>query len=131
MKQYVFLLKTCILSIMLAILPTVSYSMTNEKEIIPLNSDWDTSGTPSARSLFSPFTAYHDASTVTIYNNKPAWDLTITITDTESGAEVYSLEVSAESSSYIVLLVSGLGSGNYCLTISHPEAGYVYGYFNL
>lgn len=127
MKQNLFFLRMWVLSLVLLILPSICYSMTNEEKAIPLSSNW----WELARSLSSPFTAYHDASTVTIYNDKPVCDLTITITDQASCAEVYSLEVSAESSSYMVLPVSGLGSGNYCLTISNPEAGFVYGYFNL
>ena len=128
MKTKLFILRMWVLSLILVILPTISYSMINENNDVILKGSWHLK---PERDLYLPFTAYHDANTVTIYNDKPVCDLTITITDQANGAEVYSLEVSAESSSYIVLPVSGLGSGNYCLTISNPEAGYVYGYFNL
>ncbi len=130
MKQQLVVLRMWILSLMLILSSSISYSMINEGIIISFNEGhWNVAH--KERSLYFPFTAYHDANTVTIYNDKPVCDLTIMVTDTESGAEVYSVEVSAESSSYIVLPVSDLGSGNYCLTISNPEAGYVYGYFNL
>lgn len=128
MKQHLFIMKVCFLSVLLAILPIISYAMIDEHSTVILKGSWYPR---PERSLFFPFTAYHDASTVTIYNDKPVCDLIIAIIDQETGAEVYSQEVSAENSGYVVIPVSDLGDGSYCLTISNPEAGYVYGYFNL
>ena len=129
MTQKLFFLRVWVLSLMLLTLSSTCYSMTDEEDNISLNVVWIVPD--KGRSFFFPFTATHDASTVTIYNDKPVCDLIIAIIDQETGAEVYSQEVSAENSGYVVIPVSDLGDGSYCLTISNPEAGYVYGYFNL
>lgn len=117
---------------MMILAPMESFSsILEEEQMIEMKTTGWSANSPRTRSISSPFTAYHDASTVTIYNDKPVCDLTIAIIDQETGAEVYSQEVSAENSGYVIIPVSDLGDGSYCLTISNPEAGYVYGYFNL
>lgn len=119
-----------LIALMLVLLPTVSYSIVNEDKPINLEgSGWkDKLGT---RSLSSPFIAYLNGSVLSIQSDQQEYDLTITLTDRETGEEVYSLEVAKEASSYICIPLVGWDSGSYCLTIRNPEAGYVYGYFNL
>ena len=113
----------------MCLLPSISNSKTDEKKGIYLQGNWDV--THVERQLFSPFTAYYDESILTIRNEKPACDLTIILTDVQTGSPVYTMEVSQENSAFITIPLDGLGRGEYCLTISHPEAGYVYGTFNL
>lgn len=116
---------------LMILLPSISYASTNnETKNISLNDIlWNLH--ISTRSLYSPFTAYYDEYTLTIYNEEPAYDLVITITNVQSGNVVYTQEVPQESSDLITIPLTGLGKGEYCLVISHPEAGYIYGTFNL
>lgn len=131
MKQNVILQKLCVIVIAMLLLSTASFAITNsDSKQIPLKDHfWQQQ--EKDRSLFSPFTAYYDESILTIRNEKPACDLTITLTDVQTGSSVYTMEVSQENSAFITIPLDGLGRGEYCLTISHPEAGYVYGTFNL
>lgn len=118
-----------VITAIMCLLPSISNSKTDEKKGIYLQGNWDV--THVERQLFSPFTAYYDESILAIRNEKPACDLTITLTDVQTGSSVYTMEVSQENSAFITIPLDGLGRGEYCLTISHPEAGYVYGTFNL
>lgn len=125
-----FICKMWIMAIVVFLLPAIAYASINEKMAIKLDStQWNQSS--KQRNLFTPFTAYYDESILTIRNEKPACDLTITLTDVQTGSPVYTMEVSQENSAFITIPLDGLGRGEYCLTISHPEAGYVYGTFNL
>lgn len=115
-------------TLMMCLFPLVGYSMILEEREIPLEGSWIASSVE--RSLFLPFTAYYDESNLTIQNKTPEYSLTITLTD-KAGSPVYTMEVSQENSAFITIPLDGLGGGEYCLTISHPEAGCVYGIFNL
>lgn len=131
MKQNLFFLRAWVFSFMLVTLSSISYSMNDGNQAIALSGNWNVSEEGVERTLFPLFSAYHDGNTVTIYNDKPVCDLTIIITNQETCAEVYCMEVCAANSGCVVIPVTDLGDGNYCLTISNPEAGYVYGYFKL
>lgn len=126
-----FICKMWIMAIVVILLPAIAYASINEKITIKLNSEKWEPNSISNRSFFLPFTAYYDESILTIRNEKPACDLTIILTDVQTGSPVYTMEVSQENSAFITIPLDGLGRGEYCLTISHPEAGYVYGTFNL
>lgn len=118
-----------VITISMCLVPSISNSKTIERKGISLQGNWDV--THVERGMFSPFTAYYDESILTICNEKPTCDLTITLTDVQTGYPVYTIEVSQENSAFITIPLDGLGRGEYCLTISHPEAGYVYGTFHL
>lgn len=125
-----FICKMWVIIMLMLLLPITSYAIVKEIKEVPLNiTHWDI--IKDSRSLLRPFTAYYDESILTIRNEKPACDLTITLTDVQTGSSVYTMEVSQENSAFITIPLDGLGRGEYCLTISHPEAGYVYGTFNL
>lgn len=125
-----FICKMWVIIMLMLLLPITSYAIVKEIKGVPLNiTHWDI--IKDSRSLLRPFTAYYDESILTIRNEKPACDLTITLTDVQTGSPVYTMEVSQENSAFITIPLDGLGRGEYCLTISHPEAGYVYGTFNL
>lgn len=111
------------------LLPSICNSKTYEKKEIAIKGNWDLNH--AERQLSSPFTAYYDECILTIHSGKPAYDLSITITNAQPGYTVYTLEVPKESSDFITIPLTGLGKGEYCLVISNPEAGYVYGTFNL
>lgn len=131
MKQHVILSKVWTLAIAMLLLPTISYASINDDMTqIQLNEGSWKKGI-STRNLSSPFTAYYDECILTIHSGKPAYDLSITITNAQPGYTVYTLEVPKESSDFITIPLTGLGKGEYCLVISNPEAGYVYGTFNL
>ncbi len=115
--------------VVVCLLPLICNSKTNENGEIVISNNWNLNH--AERLLFSPFTAYYDEYTLTIYNEEPAYDLVITITNVQSGNVVYTQEVPQESSDFITIPLTGLGKGEYCLVISHPEAGYIYGTFNL
>lgn len=131
MKQNVFQKKLWVIAIAMLLLPIIGYAAVNSatKRISLNNSKWKIQVVD--RSLFSPFIAYYDESILTICNEKPTCDLTITLTDVQTGYPVYTIEVSQENSAFITIPLDGLGRGEYCLTISHLEAGYVYGTFHL
>lgn len=83
------------------------------------------------RSLPSaPFTAYLENGNLFIQNNSGTYDLTITITSTQTGDEVYSQESDETAGTYIIISIADLPSGDYQLNISNPDSGHVYGYFN-
>lgn len=125
-----FICKMWVIIMLMLLLPITSYAIVKEIKEVPLNiTHWDI--IKDSRSLLRPFTAYYDESILTIRNEKPACDLTIILTDVQTGSPVYTMEVSQENSAFITIPLDGLGRGEYCLTISHPEAGYVYGTFNL
>ena len=137
MKTLVNVKRWWILIGIMALLHFVGYanvSQTNstedeKKKEITLNSaEW--SGKP-ARSLSSPFTAVIESGVLTIQSEDVSCDLTISVTDCQSGNAIYTMEVPQGNGSLIVIPTDGWGSGRYCLTISNPEMGYVFGYFNL
>lgn len=99
-----------------------TYDNNDESERIGLNTiEWNTkSGT---RSISSPFTATIESDILTIQCEDVSCDLTISITDCNSGREVYVMEVLQEASNQIMIPVDGLSDRHYCLTISNPEMG--------
>ncbi len=137
MKTLVKVKRLWILIGVMALLPFIGYahvsqtdSTTEEaKKEIKL----DTSGwiEKPARSFHSPFTAVIENSMLTIQSEDVSCDLTICITDCQSGNVIYSMEVPQGNGSLIIIPTDGWGSGQYYLTISNPEMGYVFGYFNL
>ena len=137
MKTLVKVKRLWLLISIMALLPFVGYANVSqtsstedgEKKEITLNSaEW--SGKP-ARSLSSPFTAVIESGVLTIQSEDVSCDLTISVTDCQSGNAIYTMEVPQGNGSLIVIPTDGWGSGRYCLTISNPEMGYVFGYFNL
>lgn len=136
MKRFLNVKRWWILMGVMALLPFVGYAHVStdsttdeEKKEIKL----DTSGwieTP-ARSLQVPFIAVIESDLLTIQSEDISCDLTICITDCQSGNVVYSMEVSQGNGSLITIPTDGWGSGRYYLAISNPERGYVFGYFSL
>ena len=118
-----------LMGILLSIMYVPFVSAAESGSFFLYDENWKEGG--RTRSFSSPFTAYLKGSVLTIQCDQQEYDLTITLTDRETGEEVYSQEVAKEASSYICIPLVGWDSGSYCLTIRNPEAGYVYGYFNL
>lgn len=136
MRTKVFFLKLWVI-LLIILVPLMSYAnsvqsdaTTDDSERIELNtSEWYTK--PATRSLSSPFAAVIENGVLTIQSEDVSCDLTICITDCRSGNVVYNMEVPQGSGSLITIPTDGWGSGQYYLTISNPEMGYVFGYFNL
>ena len=137
MKTLVKVKRLWLLISIMALLPFVGYANVSqtsstedgEKKEITLNSaEW--SGKP-ARSLSSPFTAVIESGVLTIQSEDVSCDLTISVTDCQSGNAIYTMEVPQGNGSLIVIPTDEWGSGRYCLTISNLEMGYVFGYFSL
>ena len=119
---------------LITLLPIMGYakpsSGSDTKEPIILNGQgWKSS--PGSRSLVEPFIAFLEEDVISIQSTTSPCDLILTITDCNSGREVYVMEVPQEASGQIIVSVDGLPDGHYCLTISNPEKGYVYGEFTL
>ena len=138
MKRFLNVKRWWILMSVMALLPFVGYahvsqtdSTTEEaKKKIELDtSSWTSK--PATRSLQAPFTAVIESGLLTIQSADISCDLTICITDCQSGNVVYSMEASQGNGSLITIPTDGWGSGRYYLTISNPEMGYVFGYFSL
>lgn len=119
---------------LIALLPLIGYAKSGSdsetKKPIILNGQGWTSD-PSSRSLAEPFIAFLEEDVISIQSTTSPCDLILTITDCNSGREVYVMEVPQEASGQIMVSVDGLRDGRYCLTISNPEKGYVYGEFTL
>lgn len=116
------------------VLPIISNAQTSSTpstEQTPINLDQAGWGTRPARSLQAPFTAVIESGILTIQSEDVSCDLTICITDCQSGNVVYSMEVPQGNGSLITIPTDGWGSGRYYLTIFNPEMGYVFGYFSL
>lgn len=102
-----------------------------EEKEVPLTTNCWKGATPTRSPLPDPFSAYVTNGMLVIENNAVLCDLTISITHTQTGTEVYDQEIAAGNSRYIVIPISALGGGYYLLTISNDSAGMVYGYFDL
>ena len=136
MKTLVDVKRWWILISVMALLPFVGYAHVStdsttdeEKKEIKLNTN--TWIEKPARSFSTPFTAVIESGILTIQSEDVSCDLTICITDCQSGNVVYSMEASQGNGSLITIPTDGWGSGQYCLAISNPERGYVFGYFSL
>lgn len=104
----------------------------NDNEVSSNEEEWYGEREGQNRSTISPtFTIYLNNGILSIQNANPIYDLNITIINNVTGEEVYHTYISKEVSNYFTLPVSTLGSGEYCLTISNPVAGYVLAYFRL
>ena len=118
---------------LIGVFPFVSYArlstLSDDKAIEIKGDSWTSK--PATRSLQVPFTAAIESGILTIQSEDVSCDLTICITDCQCGNVVYSMEVSQGNGSLITIPTDGWGSGQYCLTISNPERGYVFGYFSL
>lgn len=119
---------------LITLMPLMGYaepsSGSDTKEPINLNEQgWNSR--PSSRSLIEPFIAFLEEDVISIQSTTSPCDLILTITDCNSGREVYVMEVPQEASGQIMVPVDGLRDGRYCLTISNWEMGYVYGEFAL
>ena len=75
----------------------------------------------------NPFTAYICGDNIMILNNTSNYNLVITIIMTETGCVVYDEQ---KETANIVIPISSLNTGEYKLTITVPEFGYVYGFFS-
>ncbi len=129
-KNFMQLLKTCVVFMMVCIIPiSHAYSSTDNGDI-KTDEEWGNEN--NERSLNSPtFTIHLNNGILSIQNANPIYDLNIIIINNVTGEEVYHTYISKEVSNYFTLPVSTLGNGEYCLTISNPAAGYVLAYFRL
>lgn len=129
--------KTFLVTCLITLIPFMSHASVqlnntsdDDSERIELNtSEWSTK--PATRSLQAPFTAVIESGVLTIQSEDVSCDLTISVTDCQSGNAIYTMEVPQGNGSLIVIPTDGWGSGRYCLTISNPEMGYVFGFFSL
>ena len=137
MKTLVNVKRWWLLISVMALLPFVGYAHVSQTDSTTEEAkkkiELDTSGwiEKPARSLSSPFTAVIESGVLTIQSEDVSCDLTISVTDCQSGNAIYTMEVPQGNGSLIVIPTDGWGSGRYCLTISNLEMGYVFGYFSL
>lgn len=130
LMQFVF--KSLVLMMIYVMSFSFCYSTTTD-DIVPSEEDeWSQDEGNGQRNLSTTtFTIHLNNGILSIQNANPIYDLNITIINNVTGEEVYHTYISKEVSYYFTLPVSTLGSGEYCLTISNPVAGYVLAYFRL
>ena len=137
MKTLVNVKRWWLLISVMALLPFVGYAHVSQTDSTTEEAkkkiELDTSGwiEKPARSLSSPFTAVIESGVLTIQSEDVSCDLTISVTDCQSGNVIYTMEVPQGNGSLIAIPTDGWENGQYCLTISNPEMGYVFGYFSL
>lgn len=103
-------------------------TLQNENKTIELTgnySDWE-NGTRSITSI--PITAYTDGYNIYIQNTNPNCDITVTISNTNTGEKVNEQTVPKSETAYIVISIENLPFGEYLLGLSNPQGGYLYGY---
>lgn len=122
-------------STMFVLVYTMSFShaySNNDNDVSSNEEEWEKENEKGTRNTIEPtFTIHLSNGILSIHNANPIYDLNITIINNVTGEEVYHTYISKEASNYFTLPVSTLGSGEYCLTISNPVAGYVVAYFRL
>lgn len=135
-KKYSKNWRVWLILFMAIVLPSAGYSDNPKQEeddgggdVIFIDGFWSTY--IEQRSLDVPFTAYLKGNVITILHKGKAIDFTVTIIRQDTGDEVYYMYVPSDASDYICVPMLDIDSGSYRLVISNPEAGYLFGDFNL
>lgn len=125
----------CVLIFIIGIIGNQSWALAKNNIVgssteICFDGTWkEEEGEPRSLPIALPITAETDCSySVFIYNQSPRHTIGITILDSYGGI-VYSYEVSAQESAYIVIPIDGLSEGEYTLELRNPSGGYLYGSF--
>lgn len=131
-RNFMQLLKKSAVLIMVCTINNHYVHSNNNNDVSSNEEEWEKENEKGTRNTIEPtFTIHLNNSILSIQNANPIYDLNITIINNVTGEEVYHTYISKEVSNYFTLPVSTLGSGEYCLTISNPVAGYVLAYFRL
>lgn len=112
-------------------IPSAKSSVSEEVQVImSCGKGWESS--IQSRTVVShPFSVWIDGRILYIENSAPFCDLTIVIVNLSTGEEEYRNVIPEACSSYIVIPVTHLNSGEYRLEISNIDAGEVEGEFSL
>ena len=103
------------------------YGFSKVTENLPLDGYWQSC---ASRSLSPTPTASYDSQSIYIENPSPNCDITITITSS-TGEEVYRQTFSETQTTYMVIQIGNLPSGQYTLQMTNKQGNYLTGIFKI